>query len=418
MEEWSHGMSNQSIIEHRANYHYIQVCEEYLLICSHGKASPHCKALILSVLEGWTNTKRDAKQPLDSIYMTYPLWQQSLYYLYSRNIIIECLDELESEKLITRKSQRTPDGKKSFHYGLATEKVQSLIKALPDKSSKDLLPHLDAFKNTPRKTRSNQDAFKSEPQTRSNQDDDAFKLGRNVSSSITSLPKESVAVTGTESQPATDTPTFPEVSGYTNQQPPEQTDTQPSEQLSTQQTSSVDKSSGNGSQQSYSHNRTTPPAQNVGVMGVLEVPIIQGIDEVVAPTVQVKPQAPSTPATPRQQTPAPTEIYTQGARDIRKMYDSIHGIVTGHPEWEWKKMEDMAAQTTPTRDDMQLVYDHLKAKGKKYTIAHVWEAWGELPALKKPVATISSAEGHKTAQQLFEEKNRMLAERFMKKRTS
>ncbi len=184
--------------------------------------------------------------------------------------------------------------------------------------------------------------------------------------------RESVIVTNTETQSEI-TPTLPDVA-------PDYTTT-PTIELSTASSQNVDNSQRENGSQSYSHRPDTSPATHVGVMPVLSVPMPPGVKMPDAPQAPPK-------VVRQQQPPAPTEIYTQGARDIRKLYDSVHGIATGHPEWEWKKMEDMAASgVVPTREDMQLVYDHLKKASKKHTIAHVWEAWGELPALKKPVAT-------------------------------
>lgn len=95
-------MSQHSIIEHRANYHYIKLEEDYLAICSHGKCSPHCKALILSILENWTNTKRDREEG-EYIYLTMPQWIKYTYMLYERNIITDCLRELLEEGFIERR---------------------------------------------------------------------------------------------------------------------------------------------------------------------------------------------------------------------------------------------------------------------------------------------------------------------------
>ena len=91
--------NNHSVIEHRANYHYIKLEKDYLAICSTGKQSPHCKALILSILEQWTNTKR-TKGESDYIYLTLPQWVKYTYLLYARNTVINCLAELREEGLI------------------------------------------------------------------------------------------------------------------------------------------------------------------------------------------------------------------------------------------------------------------------------------------------------------------------------
>ena len=124
-------MSNHSVIEHRANYHYVKVEEDYIAICLKGKASPHCKALILSILEQWTNTKRDKhEEPI--VYMTYPQWIKATYWYHGRNVIIESLQELVDAGFITRKPYHLSTGKDTFAYVLNVETVQEHIKQLPD----------------------------------------------------------------------------------------------------------------------------------------------------------------------------------------------------------------------------------------------------------------------------------------------
>jgi hypothetical protein len=136
-------MSNHSIIEHRAYYHYIRLEEDYLAICSHGECSPHCKALILAILESWTNNKRE-KGEGDYIYLTMPQWIKYTYMLYERNIITDCIKELLKEGLITRR-QITMFEQKTFEYKLMDKVINERIKALPSKESKEVLPRLDAY---------------------------------------------------------------------------------------------------------------------------------------------------------------------------------------------------------------------------------------------------------------------------------
>jgi hypothetical protein len=177
-------MSNHSVIEHRANYHYVKVEEDYIAICLKGKASPHCKALILSILEQWTNTKRDKnEEPI--VYMTYPQWIKATYWYHGRNVIIESLQELEDEGFITRKPYRMY-GKDTFAYTLNVNAVQERIKQLPEKSPNDTLPsfNLNAFKN---KRVPNQTRPKSNGNDVYNQTPDAFNKERNISSN-TQLP--------------------------------------------------------------------------------------------------------------------------------------------------------------------------------------------------------------------------------------
>lgn len=178
-------MSNHSVIEHRANYHYVKVEEDYIAICLKGEASPHCKALILSILEQWTNTKRD-KHEEPVVYMTYPQWIKATYWYHGRNVIIESLQELVDAGFITRKPYHLSNGKDTFAYVLNVNAVQEAIKALPEKSPNDPLPsfNLNAFKN---KRVPNQTRPKSNGSDVYNQTPDAFNKGRNITST-TQLP--------------------------------------------------------------------------------------------------------------------------------------------------------------------------------------------------------------------------------------
>lgn len=134
-------MGNHSVIEHKANYHYIKVEEDYIAICTKGETSPHCKAMILSVLESWTNTKRaESKSPY--VYMTYEQWEKSLYNWYKRDVIMACLEELETNKLIASR-QIKAGGKLTYEYCLNIGQVQAHIKDLPGKEPDEHAPRLD-----------------------------------------------------------------------------------------------------------------------------------------------------------------------------------------------------------------------------------------------------------------------------------
>lgn len=83
------------------------------------------------------------------------------------------------------------------------------------------------------------------------------------------------------------------------------------------------------------------------------------------------------------------ERYSPEAQAIRKMYDEVAlgpGKKSGHPQWDWKAMEEMA-QVGVSEDEIRLVYNHLKGTGKKYTVQAVWENWTVLATLKKPSRT-------------------------------
>lgn len=136
-------MSNHSVIEHRSSYHFVKLEEDYLAICSRGEHSPHCKALILAILEHWMNTKH-AKGEGDYAYLTMPEWIKHMYMLYERNVIEDCIHELLKEGLIMRRPIKR-HGQKTFEYTLNVDAIHKLIKALPLKEASDTLPNLDNY---------------------------------------------------------------------------------------------------------------------------------------------------------------------------------------------------------------------------------------------------------------------------------
>jgi hypothetical protein len=132
-------MSNQSIIEHRANMYYVEFREEYLalaLACTYkkptgkSKASPYCKALILAIAEGWTNSKRGCKDL--TFYMTYEQWGESMYGMFSRPVIIDSVSELVGETLLSREIFRV-GGKDTFRYLFNHTEVNVRLKSLEAK---------------------------------------------------------------------------------------------------------------------------------------------------------------------------------------------------------------------------------------------------------------------------------------------
>lgn len=189
-------MSNNSVIEHRANYHFVALREEYLLICqqcryrkpdtakSKNKASIHCKALILDILEQWTNTKRDQRASL-AIYMTYKQWADAMYGMFGRNVIIDSLDELIGEGLIAKGPYKL-HGKDTFQYVLNYQEVNRRMKALPEKALDKLLPQKEALtnkrENDNTRLQVNANRFTSKPDTRLQINEDAFTSNHNIES--------------------------------------------------------------------------------------------------------------------------------------------------------------------------------------------------------------------------------------------
>jgi hypothetical protein len=142
-------MSNNSIIEHRGSYHFVPLREEFLVLCqncvykkpdtakSKNKASPHCKAFILAILESWTNDKRGSGSL--AVFMTYRQWGDSMYGMFGRNAIIDSLDQLIGEQLVAREPYKM-HGKDTFQYYLNYREVNRRLKALPERTPNQKLP--------------------------------------------------------------------------------------------------------------------------------------------------------------------------------------------------------------------------------------------------------------------------------------
>lgn len=158
-------MSNQSIIEHKANYYFLSLREDYLqiaLACAYKKtvsktkngvntnyksqASPHCKALILDILEHWTNDKRSKGEGL-YVFMSHPQWVNGMYHMFGRCVIIDSIDELLGEKLIEREPYKM-FGRDSWQYKLNTQEINMRMHSLPDRNPHDLEPQIDPSNNS------------------------------------------------------------------------------------------------------------------------------------------------------------------------------------------------------------------------------------------------------------------------------
>ncbi len=179
-------MSNHSIIEHRANYHFIKVEEDYVHICGNNGQYPQCKAVILSILEHWINDKR-AKGLDEYVYMTYPEWIDNMYGLFRRSTIIACLTELEQEQLISRRAVKRY-GKITYEYTLNVQVVQERLKQLSERTEKYCRPNLNAskFKRVQKQTDVNLDG-NTDVNLNGSEHEDAFKSKRNIDS-ITDIP--------------------------------------------------------------------------------------------------------------------------------------------------------------------------------------------------------------------------------------
>jgi hypothetical protein len=151
-------MTQHSIIEHRANYFYIRLEDDYLAmyeqineeiealdLAGRQTSGPaDCKAMIASVLEHWTNSKRLTAKCEDDlyVYLTYDEWEQQLRYRYKRSSIIRCLKEMQMEgewlddqgEMQVGTIKAKPYVQNTYSYLLNVRVVQALLSKLPDQS--------------------------------------------------------------------------------------------------------------------------------------------------------------------------------------------------------------------------------------------------------------------------------------------
>lgn len=114
--------------------YYVPLRQDFILLCQSlkyhkekSKSSPHCKALILAILERWTNDKIDKNKNL-FVHMTFPQWEESMYSLYKRNVIADSLDELLTEKLIQRETFKTGmGGRDQYKYLLNIANIKAKL---------------------------------------------------------------------------------------------------------------------------------------------------------------------------------------------------------------------------------------------------------------------------------------------------
>src|SRR5437879_10067816 len=126
-------MSLHSIIEHRANYYFLKLEEDYVEICQ-GKHK-HCKAAILSILENWMNSKRatTSRESDLYVYLSYPQFVKQMFGLYERSTVITSLKELEQEGLILKRPFKDVFNQVTFEYRLNCSVVQQKLFELSDK---------------------------------------------------------------------------------------------------------------------------------------------------------------------------------------------------------------------------------------------------------------------------------------------
>ena len=159
-------MSRQhSIVPHKSNYFFLPLEDDYLAMYEDlaqeldpikaGKEEKlsgpsDCKAMIAAYLEHWMNSKRLTATCDDDFYtyLTIPEWEQALRYRYKRNMIIQCLQEMETEgqwtdtegkhgepmKRYTGTIKKRPYIQNTFEYCLNLPVLLALMAKLPEQS--------------------------------------------------------------------------------------------------------------------------------------------------------------------------------------------------------------------------------------------------------------------------------------------
>ncbi len=127
-------MSQHSVIEHRANYFFLKLEEDYIEIFPEEDGHRHCKAAILSILEHWMNAKRTETSCDDDLYtyLSYPQFVKRMFHLYGRNTVIRSLDELVKLRLVLKRPYTDQFNQDTFEYRLNIQAVQTKLQALSD----------------------------------------------------------------------------------------------------------------------------------------------------------------------------------------------------------------------------------------------------------------------------------------------
>lgn len=106
----------ESVVKHTPNTYYLELRQDYITLCTSltyrkdkSRSSHHCKALILSIMEKWTNEKV-RKNKDQYIYMTYPQWIEEMYEMFARNVVIDSLEELIHDGFLQREAYKTARG--------------------------------------------------------------------------------------------------------------------------------------------------------------------------------------------------------------------------------------------------------------------------------------------------------------------
>jgi hypothetical protein len=175
-----------SIVKHRENYFYVPLEDDYLLAYTllaesldpikekQGKrpsGSSDCKAMIASIIESWMNSKRATATCEDDLYVyfTHDQMVQELRGRYKRTMVIQCLQEMETEGEYTDPAtgevyagtiKKRPHKQHISKYVLNLPVLQALLNDLPAQSPFD--KSLNITLGRPKKYRSKTDDINEE----------------------------------------------------------------------------------------------------------------------------------------------------------------------------------------------------------------------------------------------------------------
>jgi hypothetical protein len=176
-----------SIIEHRANYYFLKIEEDYISMFFESDKHRHCKAALLSIIEQWMNAKRTDTSKEDDlyVYMSYPQFVKRMFNLYGRNTVIACLDELVRASLLLRRPYTDAFNQDTFEYRLNIPEVQRRLQALPDVPVRGSLKiNGGSAKVNDPGLKTDDQSFKNKPGGSPDLNGGSFKNKRNVDTTI------------------------------------------------------------------------------------------------------------------------------------------------------------------------------------------------------------------------------------------
>lgn len=124
---------DKSVLPLTTGTYYLPLRQDFIALCETCKkdekshASPYCMALILSVMEKWTNEKKKAQVNL-YVTMTYAQWESEIYGTFKRNTIIDSLQVLVNNNFLYREAfKRVGGGKDQYKYLLNIEIIKNKL---------------------------------------------------------------------------------------------------------------------------------------------------------------------------------------------------------------------------------------------------------------------------------------------------